>query len=106
MFPEAFWSAVVRTVGVTISVASSPAEKFTRPDCTRQAAVEASAEPPMYTTLSGRTLDDAARVERDLGAGAGLGLHDVTDVQLVGEARVAPRLLRVRLHLDLALDAR
>ncbi len=56
MFPEAFCSAVVRTVGVTISVASSPVEKFTRPDCTRQAAVEASAEPPMYTTLSGRTL--------------------------------------------------
>ena len=56
MFPEAFWSAVVRTVGVTISVVSSPTEKFTRPDCTRQAAVEDSAEPPMYTTLSGRTL--------------------------------------------------
>ena len=43
----AFWSAVVLRVGVTISVASSPAEKLTRPDCTRQAAVEASAEPPM-----------------------------------------------------------
>ena len=56
MFPEAFCRAVVRTVGVTISVVSSPTEKFTRPDWTRQAAVEDSAEPPMYTTLSGRTL--------------------------------------------------
>ena len=47
MLPVAFSSAVVRTVGVTISVASPATEKLTRPDCTRQAAVEASAEPPM-----------------------------------------------------------
>ena len=47
MLPVAFSSAVVRTVGVTISVASPATEKLTRPDCTRQAAVEASADPPM-----------------------------------------------------------
>jgi hypothetical protein len=56
MLPVAFSSAVVRTVGVTISVASPATEKLTRPDWTRQAAVEASADPPMYTTLSERTL--------------------------------------------------
>ncbi len=56
MFPLAFSSAVVFSVGVTISVDSWPTAKLTRPDCTRQAAVEASAEPPMYTTLSERTL--------------------------------------------------
>jgi hypothetical protein len=47
MCPLAFSSAVVFSVGVTISVASLPTEKLTRPDWTRQAAVDASAEPPM-----------------------------------------------------------
>ncbi len=51
-------------------------------------------------------LHDAARVEGDLGTRAGLGLHDVADVQLLGETGLAPALLRVRLDLDLALDAR
>ncbi len=44
MSPEAR-VAVVRTVGVSISVAWSPTAKFTRPQRTRQAAVEEGADP-------------------------------------------------------------